>query len=115
MFNQESFFIELKSRFVLHSNQIFKDFLNTNAESVDVNSKTTCHNNIIVETVKDAHTFFENSRHLGQIEPGPSKNYFISKFDVLKPVHNEIVNSAPFLAAMSTVRANPRSTFCIAL
>ena len=40
------------------------------------------------------------------------KNVLLS---ILKPVHNEIVNSAPFYTAMDTVRSNPRSTLCIVL
>ena len=108
-------FIEANSRCVLDSNQIFKDFSNTDAVRTDVNSETTYHNNNIVETVKDAYNVFEESHHLEQIQPSPSKNHFISKLDVLKPVHNEVVNSAPFNTAMDTVRMNPRSTFCVVL
>ena len=114
-FNQECIFIEAKSRCVLDSNQIFKDFSNTDAVRIDVNSETTYNNNNTVETVKDAYNVFEDSHHLEQIQPNPSKNYFISKLDVLKPVHNEILNSAPFYTAMDTVRANPRSMFCVVL
>ena len=65
--------------------------------------------------MKDAYNVFEDSHHLEQIQPNPSKHYFISKLDVLKPVHNEILNSAPFYTAMDTVRANPRSMFCVVL
>ena len=78
---------------------------------VDVNSGTTYDNSNIVETVKNVYKVFESSHHLEQIQPNPSKNYFIFKLDVLKPVHNEIDNSAPFYTAMDTVRANPRSKF----
>ena len=68
-----------------------------------------------METLKDAYNVFEDSHGLKQIQSNPSKNYFISKLDVLKPVHNEIVNSAPFYTAMDTVRANTRSTFFVVL
>ena len=114
-FNQECISIEAKSRCVLDSNQIFKDFSSTDAIRIDINSGTTYHNNNVGETVKDAYNVFEESHHLEQIRPNPSKNYFISKLEVLKPVHNEIVNSAPFFTAMDTVRANLRSTFCVIL
>ena len=98
-FNQECVFIEAKSQCVLDSNQIFKYFSN-----IDVNSETTYQNDNILETVKDACNVFECSHHLEQIQPNPSKNYFISKVEVLKPVHNEIVNSTPFYTAMDTER-----------
>ena len=68
-----------------------------------------------METSKDAYNVFDDSHDLEQIQSNPSKNYFISKLDVSKPVHNEIVNSAPFYTAMDTVRANPRSAFFVVL
>ena len=64
-----------------------------------------------MEAIKYTYNVFEDSHDLEQIQSNPSKNCFISKLDVLKPAHDEIVNSAPFYTTMDTVRANFRSTF----
>ena len=60
-----------------------------------------------MENEKYDYNVFEDSHDLEQIQLNPSKNYFIWKLFVLKPVHNEIVNSAPFYTATDTVKANP--------
>ena len=60
------------------------------------NNNNINNNNNAMESLKYAYNVFDDSHDLEQFQSNPSKNYFISKLDVLKAVHNEIVNSAPF-------------------
>ena len=75
-FDQECIFIETKSRCVLDINQIFKDFLNTDAVRIDLNSETTYHDINTVETVKDTYSVFEDSQILQKITSYPHSMYW---------------------------------------
>ena len=69
-------------------------------------------NDNIVETVKGAYNVFDDGHDSEQVLSSASKNCFISKLDVLKPVHDELVINAPFYIAMNRVYLIPKYVLC---